>query len=641
MTQRLPGPTTKLVLALLSGIIIVGAAARFAYARHVSSPFRADAVYHHDVAAGIADGAGLSVDYAWHYLRDVDELPMPSNGYRMPGMSLYLAGWYASFGTSFKVGQLAGIGLSLVLIALTWWVGREFTGHDGPGLLAAAIAAFDPNFVLFATTTDAPLLHACLLATALVFAHRGCVVDGKWFLAAGLFGGLAHLVRADAVFLVPVTLLCAACAGRKCGYRPRLAHALYLLVPYALVLVPWALRNAFVFGSVLPDDIHRLAFLTNYADLFRLDTSVLSLERFVEAKGGWPGVFVFDMKQLYQMARWTVVGGSSLAVLCAIPFFIVKRPLAALAPLALLVILLLVYAFGLPELAGKGTFTGTLVALLPTLFAAAGAGLWGLGSRTHRRWGASRRTLLLGVLVAMVLTHSVTQLDSVMRGNQLEAEAHPYVLLGPEVAALMAKIQPPDQPMVSDNPQMLHQLTGRPCARVPTDGLDAVRAVSKQLGARYCVLAGSSVAAIDGLAEAIENREISVLAKMPTAEDGETLCILDLEIEVALGHAYDLMDHSNAALKRGDHQAAIHALRGALSFSAGQPNLATPIRARMAIIHTVYGDLLEAAGDGDAAQEQYDFALSVAPSRMGLDDLRAGLPALMAALDRPARPPDP
>ena len=90
-----------------------------------------------------------------------------------------------------------------------------------------------------------------------------------------------------------------------------------------------------------------------------------------------------------------------------------------------------------------------------------------------------------------------------------------------------------------------------------------------------------------------------------------------------------------------DHEAAIHALRGALSFSAGQPNLATPIRARMAIIHTVYGDLLEAAGDGDAAQEQYDFALSVAPSRMGLDDLRAGLPALMAALDRPARPPDP
>jgi len=559
----------------------------------------------------------------------------------MPGMSFYLAGWHAAFGSSFKVGQLANIGLSLVLIALTWWVGREFTGHDGPGLLAAAIAAFDPYFVLFATTTDAPLLHACLLATALVFAHRGCVVDGKWFLTAGLFGGLAYLVRADAVLLIPVMLLCAACAVRKCGYRPRAAHVVYFLVPYALVMVPWALRNAFVFGSVLPDDIHRLAFLTNYADFFRVDTSVLSLERFVEAKGGWPGVIAFDMKQLHQMARWTAFGGSTLAVLCAVPFFIIKRPLAALPPLALLAVLLLVYAFGLPELAGKGTFTGTLVALLPALFAAAGAGLWGLGSHVRQRWGASRRTLVLGVSVAVVLTHSVTQLDGVMRRNQVEAEAHPYVLLGPDIAGFLAKVQPPDQPMVSDNPQMLHRLTGRRCARVPMDGVDAVRAVGKQFGARYCVLTGSSVAAIDGLSEAVENREISALVELAAAEDGETLCILDLDAQAARGHACDLMDRSSAALKRGDHQAAIDALRGALSFSAGYPNLSAPIRVRMAIIHAAYGDLLATGGDGDAAQEQYDFALSVAPRRMGLDDLRAGLPDLMAALDLPARPSDP
>ena len=640
MSQRLPGPTTKGALALLSGIIIVGAAARFAYARHVSGPFRADAIYHHDVAAGIAGGDGLSVDYAWNYLRDVGELPMPSNGYRMPGMSFYLAGWYAAFGASFKVGQLANIGLSLVLIAMTWWVGREFTGHDGPGLLAAAIAAFDPHLVLFATTTDAPLLHACLLAAALLFAHRGCVFDGKWFLAAGLAGGLAHLVRADAALIIPVTLLCAAVAARKCGYRPKLAHVAFLLVPYALVVAPWGLRNALVFGSVLPDDLHRLAFLTNYADLFRLDLSVLSPERFVEAKGGWAGVLAFDLSQLYEMAKWTLVGGSSLAVLCAIPFFIIKRPFAALPPLALLAVLMLVYAFGLPELAGKGTFTGTVVAFLPTLFAAAGAGLWGLGTRTHRRWGANRRTLLLGVLVAVLLTHSVTRLDSVMRGTLMEGESHPYVLHEREVALFFETIQPPEQPVMTDDPQMVHRLTGRPCARVPMDSLDALRVVSRQLGARFCVATGSSVTAVDGLREAIENDEISALSEMPTAEDGETLCILDLEMEVALGHAYDLMDLASAAFKRGDHQAAIDALRGALSFSAGYPSPTFSVRLRMAIIHTVYGDLLAENGDGAAAKEQHDFARSVAPRGMGLDDLRACLPDLTAVLDRPARPSD-
>jgi hypothetical protein len=112
-------------------------------------------------------------------------------------------------------------------------------------------AALHPSFVFLSLEVRSePLFLVLLLGSGFLLL---CAVDrpsGNQALAAGLLLGLAALTRASALALA--ALLLAPLFDRRYPPRARTSLAAAALCGFLAALAPWTLRNALVFGEVLP-----------------------------------------------------------------------------------------------------------------------------------------------------------------------------------------------------------------------------------------------------------------------------------------------------------------------------------------------------------------------------------------------------
>jgi Dolichyl-phosphate-mannose-protein mannosyltransferase len=136
--------------------------------------------------------------------------------------------------------RLFGAFLGAVTVVLIGLLGRA-VGGDRAGLTAAAIAAVYPQLIVFDGSLGSEVL-AALLVTAIVFASfRATRITH--FLAAGLLGGAAMLVRAELVVVLAAVLIPVAWKHWARWYA--LAT---LALGVAVVIGPWVLRNQVSLG---------------------------------------------------------------------------------------------------------------------------------------------------------------------------------------------------------------------------------------------------------------------------------------------------------------------------------------------------------------------------------------------------------
>ena len=135
------------------------------------------------------------------------------------------------------LGALTGAGLIAVLGLLA----RRLAG-DRAGLLAAGIAALHPALIAADGALMTESLYGLLAALSLLAAYR-LVEDPtpRRALVLGAVLGLAALVRAEALILLPLLLV--AVIRRPGGLRA----AALVCVTFAVVLTPWTIRNWSVF----------------------------------------------------------------------------------------------------------------------------------------------------------------------------------------------------------------------------------------------------------------------------------------------------------------------------------------------------------------------------------------------------------
>jgi 4-amino-4-deoxy-L-arabinose transferase-like glycosyltransferase len=164
-----------------------------------------------------------------------------------PPLYLYFIGLpFAAFGTleAVKYAQCLVGGLLVPALGL---IGRRAFG-EGPGLVAAGIAAFYPELVWFASHFWAETLFTVLLWWAM---ERLLAADAsssiKAAAASGLLFGLAVLTRETVLYFLPVAALWL--AWRRPGGARRAA---WLLAVSALVVLPWTLRNWLVYDAFVP-----------------------------------------------------------------------------------------------------------------------------------------------------------------------------------------------------------------------------------------------------------------------------------------------------------------------------------------------------------------------------------------------------
>lgn len=172
--------------------------------------------------------------------------------FRMPGYPLFLAALQAIFGTNVPIlyGRIAGAVLGAFCVWETWAIARLLYGEKS-GLIAAAIAAIYPEFVLISPMILSETLFSVFLLAQIYFWVRGFISyrwqDALWM---GLFGGLATLVKPGWILFTPGAL---AALGLYRLWTKETSKKLFLqgvtsIAVMFFVLLPWAYRNERISG---------------------------------------------------------------------------------------------------------------------------------------------------------------------------------------------------------------------------------------------------------------------------------------------------------------------------------------------------------------------------------------------------------
>ncbi len=175
---------------------------------------------------------------------------------RPPLYPLFLAGieiishWISIFSPIGFV-QLA---LGMATIAAVWHLGRLWSLSPGASILAAALVAIDPIQLGYSTQVMTETLAALLATVSLVVLTQWGRQPSLWRgLVAGVCCGISILCRPEFLAwtaLIVVSYACVATSGR------RLSRLAGFVLAAAVVVAPWAVRNARQFGSPIVTTTH-------------------------------------------------------------------------------------------------------------------------------------------------------------------------------------------------------------------------------------------------------------------------------------------------------------------------------------------------------------------------------------------------
>jgi 4-amino-4-deoxy-L-arabinose transferase-like glycosyltransferase len=171
---------------------------------------------------------------------------------RSPAYPGFLAATYELSGGHLRAARVAQAVLGTVTVALVGLLGALLLGGTA-GLIALAIAAVYPEFVLMDSAILSETLYLPLILGAFVAAlmHRRSSRPWHWAAAAGLLFGLSVLTRqSGSLVIIPLLLLVWTRPASDRRQRAVAAAALVLAAGFAVL--PWTLRNAFELDAFVP-----------------------------------------------------------------------------------------------------------------------------------------------------------------------------------------------------------------------------------------------------------------------------------------------------------------------------------------------------------------------------------------------------
>src|SRR5262245_36068832 len=221
----------------LVAIVAVGAVVRLAlFAAFHSLDLLMDEVQYQELAVNLAEGRGFLLN------------GLPTS-WRPPLYPFTMAALYLMTGTTnpavVRLFQaLLSLGTCVVIFALV----RRLFGERA-ALVPAGIVAFYPSLLLYNNHILTEVLFTFLLsAAALAIAAYLDTRRPAFLVAGGVALGLTVLTREILWPTVPLmALLVLFLAGP--GPVRRVTHAAALVIPFALVIAPWVVRNTIVQGS--------------------------------------------------------------------------------------------------------------------------------------------------------------------------------------------------------------------------------------------------------------------------------------------------------------------------------------------------------------------------------------------------------
>jgi 4-amino-4-deoxy-L-arabinose transferase-like glycosyltransferase len=192
---------------------------------------------------------------------------IPHFAQRTPGYPLFLALCQAVFGESALAARLVQAAIGAASVWLVFRLTRAVEGAAAPRagrwtvpLAAAMLAAVDPYYVgtaalLLSEAVFIPLMLLSLWGLAVLWRPADALRPAEelgWAATAGAAAGAAIMVRPSWALGVPL-LLAAWVVLSPRGDRPRAVRgALVVALAAALVMAPWWVRNARLYGRFVP-----------------------------------------------------------------------------------------------------------------------------------------------------------------------------------------------------------------------------------------------------------------------------------------------------------------------------------------------------------------------------------------------------
>jgi 4-amino-4-deoxy-L-arabinose transferase-like glycosyltransferase len=194
---------------------------------------------------------------------EVSQWGLPHFALRTPGYPLLLAIGQMAFGDRAMPVRLVQAGLGAISVGLVYGLARAVLPEvrtrwpwATPAVIAAALAAVDPyavgySVVLLSEAAFVPLMLAGLWGLAVLWRPDGARESQASVVAllTGVAWGLAVLVKPSWALFPPLALGAWILAVRR--VRPVLQASLVAL-GLSLVMLPWWVRNAELFGRFVP-----------------------------------------------------------------------------------------------------------------------------------------------------------------------------------------------------------------------------------------------------------------------------------------------------------------------------------------------------------------------------------------------------
>ncbi len=211
---------------------------RFALIAWVPIQQHSDELWYYDRAVAVAAGQGYS---------EAQVL----TAYWPVGWPGFLGIVFWLVGPSPFTGQMVNLLCSAAIFVLTLRLGAVLFRNELVGRLSVLILTIYPNQIAYV-----PILGTELFYTAvLLFAVYVLVSSGGWWrlVACGIAFGIATLTKAQTIFL-PAALFLVWWAVPENQRRlfPQLGRAAVVYAAMAAVILPWSVRNYFVFGEFVP-----------------------------------------------------------------------------------------------------------------------------------------------------------------------------------------------------------------------------------------------------------------------------------------------------------------------------------------------------------------------------------------------------
>jgi 4-amino-4-deoxy-L-arabinose transferase-like glycosyltransferase len=225
-----------------------------------------DSVWYDSAARHLAAGDGYVFDPTVWYGSDGQRLfpgesQLSATALWPPGYPLALASVYRISGDSVMAGRLLNALCGAATILMIYAIARKLVG-DTEAIFAAALMALFPASIYFTPLIMSETLFVFLLSSTLAF-FLYLVLDREdpspyAIVASGVLAGLTAMTHFEFIAFPAVML---ALLALQLGIRRAAVPAGLLVVGFALVVSPWALRNHITLGEtiVASTEVGRLA----------------------------------------------------------------------------------------------------------------------------------------------------------------------------------------------------------------------------------------------------------------------------------------------------------------------------------------------------------------------------------------------